>query len=135
MRMRVALATGDEKNLPQRDRGPVRRYVRDFVDVRLSLAEWFVPAAVPLYIIMLLGNKKPIGTIATLAILFYTFFVLLELLVMSLQLGRKLSRKFPGASTKGARLYAVMRSAQMRRLRAPKPQVKRFAALDSASGD
>ena len=28
---------GDEKYLPARDKGPVRRYVRDFVDARLSI--------------------------------------------------------------------------------------------------
>ncbi|MDQ1702988.1 MAG: hypothetical protein QOF57_2240 [Frankiaceae bacterium] len=130
LKMRHALATGDENNLPLRDRGPVRRYVRDFVDVRLSLSEWFVPAAVPLYLVMLLGNHTVAGNIATLAILLFTMLVLLELLVMSLQLGRHLKRKFPDKSRKGARLYAVMRSAQMRRLRAPKPQIKRFATID-----
>ena len=29
-----ALKAGDERNLPARDRGPVRRYARDVVDSR-----------------------------------------------------------------------------------------------------
>ncbi|MEN9736202.1 MAG: hypothetical protein RL129_912, partial [Actinomycetota bacterium] len=39
---------------------------------------------------------------------------------------RKLvNQKFPGASTKGLGMYGWLRSTQMRRLRAPAPQVKR----------
>jgi hypothetical protein len=129
-RVRLALATGDEKNLPARDRGPVRRYTRNFIDARMSLAEWFIPAAVPLYIIMIFQSKTQLGNIATLGILVLTMFVLLEMLVMTFQLKRALKRKFPDQSTKGVRLYAVMRAAQIRRTRAPRPQIKRFAPLD-----
>jgi hypothetical protein len=42
--------------------------------------------------------------------------------------GRKVRKaveaKFPGTSTKGLGMYAWLRSTQMRRLRAPHPQVK-----------
>ena len=129
-RTRLALQTGDEKNLPLRDRGPTRRFTREFVDVRMSLAEWFVPAAVPLYVLATFWPKTTFGKLAGLAILALTFFVILELLLMTFQLKRALKRKFPNDTIKGARLYAVMRGAQMRRLRAPKPQIKRFASLD-----
>ena len=44
-------------------------------------------------------------------------------------LGRKIKRlvaaKFPNESTKGLALYGFLRSTQMRRMRAPKPNVKR----------
>ena len=129
-RVRAALATGDEKNLPARDRGPVRRYTRNFIDVRLSLAEWFIPVAVPLYIIMIIQPHSQLGAIAQLGILVLALVVLLEMLVMSIQLRRTLKRKFPDQSLKGVRLYAVMRAGQIRRTRAPRPQIKRFAPLD-----
>ena len=38
-KMRQGLKTGDERYLPPRDQGPVRRFVRDFVDARVSMAE------------------------------------------------------------------------------------------------
>jgi hypothetical protein len=41
------------------------------------------------------------------------------------RLRKQLAERFPGESTKGAVPYALMRSLQMRRLRLPKPLVKR----------
>ena len=129
-RMRTAMATGDEKNLPARDRGPIRRYARDFVDVRLSLSEWFIPIAVPLYLATFLGARHTIGALAGIAIMIVFILNALELTLMTFQLRRALKKKFPEQSLKGVRLYAVTRSTQLRRMRAPKPQIKRFAPLD-----
>jgi len=42
---------------------------------------------------------------------------------------REIRRRFPDDVTKGAVLYAVLRSSQLRRLRLPKPQVERGATL------
>jgi hypothetical protein len=42
----TALRAGDERTLPARDRGPVRRYARDVVDSRRTVAEFFLPLAV-----------------------------------------------------------------------------------------
>ena len=39
-----ALRAGDEKHLPLRDRGPVKKYARDLVDARRSVAEFFLMA-------------------------------------------------------------------------------------------
>jgi uncharacterized protein YneF (UPF0154 family) len=41
----------------------------------------------------------------------------------SRKLKKKITEKFPDANTKGLGLYGVVRSTQMRRLRAPKPSV------------
>ena len=40
---REAYLRGDENALPLRDRGPVRRFVRDEVDGRRSIGEYFLP--------------------------------------------------------------------------------------------
>ena len=40
---RAAYMRGDESALPLRDRGPVKRYVRDFIDSRRSIGEYFLP--------------------------------------------------------------------------------------------
>ena len=34
------MKTGDLNNLPYRDRGPVKKYIRDFVDARQRLRDW-----------------------------------------------------------------------------------------------
>jgi len=35
-----AMITGDDRNLPPRDKGPVRRWVRDYVDARHNAGEY-----------------------------------------------------------------------------------------------
>jgi hypothetical protein len=40
---RDAFMRGDESALPARDRGPVRRFVRNCVDSRLNIGEYFLP--------------------------------------------------------------------------------------------
>jgi hypothetical protein len=53
--------------------------------------------------------------------------MLLVALVDGILLSRKIRKavetEFPGTSTKGLGMYAWLRSTQMRRLRAPHPQV------------
>ena len=46
------MRTGDERYLPARDKGPVKRYIRDYVDARFSLGEAFMPLSILLIVIM-----------------------------------------------------------------------------------
>jgi Flp pilus assembly protein TadB len=117
---REAYMRGDENALPIRDRGPVRRFVRDEVDARRSVGEFFMP----IIFVVLLFSVVPNMTVNVIAIiLMYT--VLLYAVVDGFFLSRKLKRqiaaKFPEANTKGLGMYGWLRSTQMRRLRAPKP--------------
>ena len=43
---RLGMAAGDERYLPARDKGPQRRYVRDFVDAGWHLGEFVMPMMV-----------------------------------------------------------------------------------------
>jgi len=118
-----AYLRGDESALPLRDRGPARRYVRNFVDSRRSTGEYFLP----IIFVVLVLTLFPIPAIQLGAIaLMYA--VLLLAVVDGFFLTRKIRKavelKFPGTSTKGLGMYAWLRSTQMRRLRAPHPQVK-----------
>jgi Flp pilus assembly protein TadB len=117
---REAYLRGDENALPLRDRGPVRRYVRDEVDARRSIGEYFLP----IIFVVLLFSVVPNMTVNVIAIiLMYT--VLLIAVVDGFFLSRKLKKqiaeKFPDANPKGLGMYGWLRSTQMRRLRAPKP--------------
>ncbi len=119
---REAYMRGDENALPLRDRGPVRRYVRDEVDGRRSIGEFFMP----IIFIVLIFSVVPNMTVNVIAIaLMYS--VLLYAVVDGFFLSRKLKKqiavKFPDANTKGLGMYGWLRSTQMRRLRAPKPSV------------
>ena len=37
------MLTGDDAGLPARDKGPVRRFMRDHIDARRNLAEFMLP--------------------------------------------------------------------------------------------
>jgi hypothetical protein len=53
-----AMRTGDERYLPARDRGPVRRFVRDFVDSRRSVGEFLLPLLVTILVLSFLGETQ-----------------------------------------------------------------------------
>jgi len=119
---REAYLRGDENALPLRDRGPVRRYVRDEVDGRRSIGEFFLP----IILVVLLFSVVPNVTVNIIAIvLMYTvlLFAVVDGFFLSRRLKKQIAEKFPDANPKGLGMYGWLRSTQMRRLRAPKPSV------------
>ena len=49
---------GDERYYPARDKGPERRFVRDFVDARFSLVELVIPLLLVTMILGYSGNAE-----------------------------------------------------------------------------
>jgi hypothetical protein len=123
-RQRAALASGDERYLPARDKGPVRKFARAWVDSRFNVAEFFLPLAVVILILSVV-RVPSIQSIALLLWLIVIVLIVLDAAVSGFRLRKRLKERFPDQNTRGAVAYALMRSLQMRRLRLPKPQVKR----------
>ena len=120
---RAAYLRGDENALPARDRGPERRFVRNYVDARRSIGEYFLPIIFVVLILTLIPKAAiQFGAIALM------YGVLMIAVVDGIFLSRKIrklvSEKFPNSPTKGLGMYAWLRSTQMRRVRAPHPQLK-----------
>jgi hypothetical protein len=128
VKQREALAGGDERYLPARDRGPVRRFVRDYVDARFRVAEFFLPIAV-LILVLSIVRVGSLQTISLLLWLVVIVLIVMDSLVTGIALRRELARRFKGKNTRGAVAYGLMRTLQMRRLRLPKPQVTRGTKL------
>ncbi|MEV8038482.1 DUF3043 domain-containing protein [Streptomyces sp. NPDC002742] len=123
-RQRQALASGDERYLPARDKGKVRRFARDFVDSRFCIAEFFLPMAV----IILVLSVVPVASLKNVALLLWLVIIVMiviDSIGIAIRLKKQLNTRFPDEPKKGAIPYALMRTLQMRRLRLPKPQVKR----------
>lgn len=123
-KQRQALATGDERYLPARDKGPVRRFARDYVDSRFHIAEFFLPLAV-LILVLSMVRVAALQNIALLLWLFVIVLIVVDSFSLGFRLKKQLNARFPEQNKKGAVAYALMRTLQMRRLRLPKPQVKR----------
>ncbi|MBA2948547.1 DUF3043 domain-containing protein [Streptomyces himalayensis] len=123
-RQRQALASGDERYLPVRDKGPVRRFARDFVDSRFSIAEFFLPLAV-IILVLSMVRVPAIQNAALLLWLFVIVLIVVDSIGLAIRLKKQLNTRFADQPKRGAVAYALMRTLQMRRLRLPKPQVKR----------
>jgi len=123
-RQRQALAGGDERYLPARDKGPVRKFARDYVDSRFNVAEFFLPLAV-IILVLSVVRVAQLQNIALLLWLVVIILIVLDSIFSALRLRKRLAERFPDQNKRGAVPYALMRSLQMRRLRLPKPQVKR----------
>ncbi|MEV0187371.1 DUF3043 domain-containing protein [Kitasatospora purpeofusca] len=123
-KQRQALMDGDERHLPARDKGPVRKFTRDYVDARWSLAEFFLPAAV-LILVLSIVKVPALQLLSTVLFLLFFVLVILDFVRLGFGLRKQLAERFAGQNTRGAVAYGLMRILQMRRLRLPKPQVRR----------
>ena len=122
-RMREAMKTGDERFMPARDRGPVRRFVRDLVDSRLSAAEFLLPLLVAIMLLTYSGNPT-LNRYGQSLWLVTILLVTLDTMLLVFKIKREVRRRFPDESHKGATFYGILRAMQLRFLRLPKPQVK-----------
>ena len=127
-RTQAALHTGNEANLPARDRGKVRRFARDLVDSRRNVAEYLLPL---LIIILVLGFVRTSAAAWVQLVLWAVTIVgtFIDTGYLIVKIRKELARRFPTESTRGVTAYAVLRSAQVRRFRLPRPQVERGAKL------
>jgi len=121
---RVGMANGDEKYLPVRDKGPQRRFVRDWVDAGWHLGELLMPLMVLVILVAVVQNTA-LQFYAYLALWVFILFTLGDMIITSARIKRLAKKKWGDRTEKGLGWYAAMRSVQMRFMRLPKPQVKR----------
>lgn len=118
--MRQGIKEGDERYLPARDKGPVRRFVRDYVDSRLNMAEFALPLLFASLLLSSAGFAQLGGALMNALLLI----VVLDCVMLRWRMRRELRRRFPDEGLKGTTFYAFMRALQLRFLRLPKPQVR-----------
>ncbi len=130
-RMRRALDTGEERFLPARDKGLQKRFARDYVDARFSLGEYVMFAALAIVVLtVIIPVRNADGTSNDSQLIIFGLFwvmvagVAIDVWLMSRKLKRALVAKFRTIDS-GVIWYACMRSMQFRRLRLPKPAVRR----------
>ena len=116
---RAAMARGDQRVLPVRDQGPVRAFVRDYVDSRRNVASLFMPLA---FVSVILGSMHSTvllnlsgATTFGLALLIFV-----DTLALRRQLQREVRQRFPDESLRGLTYYAFSRALMPRRFRFPK---------------
>ncbi len=125
IKARIGMAAGEEKYLGVRDRGPQRKFVRNYVDSKFSLGELVMPAL--LVVILISAIDSYVVQVATLLTMWTLFIgVAINGWILGRGAVRALEAKYGANKVEsGLKWYAGMRSVQMRPMRLPKPQVKR----------
>ncbi|GAA3271105.1 DUF3043 domain-containing protein [Dactylosporangium vinaceum] len=124
---REGMANGEERYLLARDKGPVRKLVRDIVDSRRTIGTFFFGTT---FLVMLVGFNRTLNPNIYFAANALFFVMLLATLVDGFMISRTVKKlvtaRFPDETHKlrSLYLYAVMRSISFRFIRNPKPQVK-----------
>ncbi len=119
-KVREGMKTGDERYLPARDQGPVKRFIRNYVDARVSIAEFLLPLLVAIMVLQYsgaVGLASQLWAVTLLAVGVDTVWLLFRI-------KKQVREKFPDESTRGVTFYTMMRAIQLRWLRMPKPKVK-----------
>lgn len=122
---RSAMATGDDAHLPARDKGPVRRFIRDHVDARWNVGEFMLP--VMILVLALSFVKVPaVFLIVSVGVYGLLLAAAVDSWFMWRRLKKHLIAKFGAAKVgRGLAMYAVMRGFQIRRSRMPRALAKR----------
>lgn len=132
-RQNKAMVTGEEKYLPSREKGPVKRYIRDYVDARFCLGEYFMPLVFVLIIVSftftrLLPQYPLISFYTMLAMNGYLLAAIADAVWCWARLRRSLTAKFGQERVKDEGMivfYVMSRCFMLRRWRRPAALVKR----------
>lgn len=128
-KMREGMKSGDERYLPPRDQGPIKRFVRDWVDSRLTFTEFIVPIMILVVILGWTGggNSKHPTTLSTLAgylQMVTLLLILVDIFFTRFRLASALKKAFPDQDVPRVTFYAYTRMMAPRFMRQPKAKVK-----------
>jgi hypothetical protein len=122
-KVRAGMKSGDERYLLPRDKGPVRRFIRDFVDSRVSFVELLIPLLIVTMVLGYSGSTTLRGW-GNAILLGTVLLVIVDMVALRFRLRRQLAERFPDEPTKGTTYYALTRALQMKFMRLPKAKVK-----------
>lgn len=115
---------GDERYLPYNDQGPVRRYIRDFVDSRFAIGELFMPIVLAFLILSIaFSRNQQLNSILLFSMWALLLLAIIEAVVTTMIINRALLTVTNGDKRvkKGNGRYILMRLASPRRMRRPRP--------------
>ncbi|HXR68858.1 MAG TPA: DUF3043 domain-containing protein, partial [Dermatophilaceae bacterium] len=121
-KQRAALLSGEESALPARDKGPVKRFIRDAVDTRWNVGEFMLPVMVvalaSFALPSIVPSSKAWAELMMLGLVYGLVAVgVLDSVLMWRRTKKQIIARFGEAPPRGSALYAVMRGFQMRRSR------------------
>jgi Protein of unknown function (DUF3043) len=118
-----AMKRGESWALNPRDRGPARALVRDYIDSKRRISEYYMYILIVLLAAIFIHNKAAQTYISPL-VLALVVVIVIDAQFIRRAIRRLVSERLPGESTRGLTIYATMRALQIRRFRIPAPRIR-----------
>jgi hypothetical protein len=120
-----AMRRGEEWALQPRDRGPMKKLARDYVDAHRRPSEFYMYALIVLVISLVAGKAhKALNTDLQFLLLAIIAVIIVDAILLRRSINKLAKERLPGESTRGITFYAIMRALQLRRFRTPAPRIK-----------
>jgi hypothetical protein len=120
-----AMRRGEEWALQPRDRGPMKKLARDYVDAHRRPSEFYMYALIVLVISLVAGKShKALNSDLEYLLLAIIAVIIVDALLLRRSISKLAQERLPGESTRGITFYAIMRALQLRRFRNPAPRIK-----------
>jgi hypothetical protein len=121
----TAARRGEDWALGPRDRGPVKKLARDYVDAHRRPSEFYMYALIVLVIALVGGRSShAISSYMQIVLLAIIVIIAVDAIFLRRTITRLAAERLPGESTRGLAMYSIMRALQLRRFRTPAPRVK-----------
>lgn len=121
---REGMLRGDERYLGARDRGPIKRFLRDTVDTRWNIGEFLLPLMLIILAMSLI--RQPWAQFGVFGAAYGMILVgILDSVLLWRRTKKRVNEVFGQDPPKGSASYLVLRAFQMRMSRVPRPQIKR----------
>jgi hypothetical protein len=118
-----AMKRGEDWALNARDRGPERKLVRDYIDSKRRVSEYYMYALIVL-LVALVSRNSTLNTYISPLVLVLIVLVALDGFLIRNGIRRLIAARLPESSARGLTMYGLMRALQIRRFRVPAPQVR-----------
>ena len=120
-----AMRRGEEWALQPRDRGPMKKLARDYVDAHRRPSEFYMYALIVLVVALVAGKAhKALNTDLQFLLLAIIVVIIVDAMLLRRSISKLAKERLPGQSTRGITFYVIMRALQLRRFRNPAPGVK-----------
>ncbi|MGO1950090.1 MAG: DUF3043 domain-containing protein [Mycobacteriaceae bacterium] len=120
------MMAGDPDYLLARDQGKEKLFVRNFVDSRRYLMNYFLPIALVVVVVMILGTQLPeLANMLSLFMLVVIVILVVEGLFLARKVNRFVRERYPDTTFGkwAIGFYAFTRATMIRKMRTPAPQV------------
>jgi hypothetical protein len=124
-RQMQAMRRGEEWALQPRDRGPVKKLARDYVDGHRRPSEFYMYALIVLVVSLVAGKShKALNADLEYLLLAIIAVIIVDAILLRRSISKLVAERLPGESTRGITFYSIMRALQLRRFRNPAPGLK-----------